>query len=210
MLIMSSGSASSSQAVVPVEPAGAAVVPLVVSTQVAPKAATRRLVRQTTDKQVSNKFWDHFRDFTDTQKFVLTSDGLTLEETLMRDTRTNRAGQGPAMGATYYQSLRKLYALQPSPAMQLSATNPVEPIRTELRNAIKDIKSRPVKRSTLIEWLKVAEYGNNRETVGIAKTLLEQTASKTPDQRDLLLAGISWFKRNDVHTKDCYFTIRSY
>jgi len=206
---MSSSAAASTQ-VVPVEPHGAAAVPLVESAQAAAKPRARRLVRQTTDKQVHKKFWDHFRDFTDTQKYVITCEGLTLEERLMRDTRTNRAGQGPAMGATYYQALRKLYALQASPAMQLAATNPNEPIRTELRNAIKDMKSRPVKRSTLIEWLKGFEYVNNRETVGIAKTLLEQTASKSPDQRDLLLAGISWFQKHEVHTKDCYFTIRSY
>jgi hypothetical protein len=159
---------------------------------------------------VAKKFWDHFKGFWDTQKFVLAVEGATLEERLMKDTRTNRQGQGPAMGAAYCSKLRKMYALQTSPAMQLIAVDATAPIRADLREAIKDIKARPIKRSTLAEWLKASKYGNNRETVGIAKTLLEQCASKNTDQCDLLLQGMAWFRSNDVHTKDCYFTIRSY
>ena len=207
VLNMSLRRAGSSQGT-PVEQASQAAESLVSSAEAAPKPKTRRLVRQDTNKQVHKKLWDHFKGFSDVQKFVLTVDNLTLEERLKRDTKTNRQGQGPPMGAPYYVQLRRMYSLQASPGVQLAATNPTEEVRPDLRDAIRDLKTKPINRGTLTLWLKTSVYRNNRETVGVAKSLLDQCGMKSSGQRDLLLQGMDWFKRNGLHEKDFRSIIR--
>jgi hypothetical protein len=175
---------------------------LVAAEEAGPKKATRKLVRRDTMKQVKKKMADHFSDFTDTQKHVVLSGGLTLEKTLERDVRSNRAGNGPNMTASYYTQKRKEFALQSSPMVQLAATNPNEEVRADLREAMRSVKGRPPNRHPMITWLKASCYKTNRECVGIGKTLLEQNASKSVEQRDLLLQGMSWFQTNEVYKKD--------
>ena len=166
-----------------------------------PAKKQRKLVRNDTNKQVTNKLWDHFRDFSDVQRFVLTYEGLTLEETLVRDTRFNKAGKPPTMGAEYYKLLRKRFLLQSSPSAQLAASDPSEEIRPVLREAYKAFKGRPVNRTLLLQFFKNHQYLNNRETVGVAKAVLEHNPNKSPDQRFFILGAMSWFRENDLADK---------
>lgn len=166
-----------------------------------PVRKQRKLVRNDTNRQVSKKMWDHFRDFTDVQKFVLTYEGLTLEETLTRDTRSNKAGKGPTMGSEYYKVLRKRFALQSAPSAQLVASDPTQEIRPALREAYKAFKSRPANRTPLLQFFKNQPYLNNRESVGLGKAILEHNPSKTADQRLFILSGMNWFRENDLANK---------
>jgi hypothetical protein len=182
--------------------ASAAPTTLVAAAEAVPKPKARRLVRNDTNKQVQKKIYDHFRDFSDTQKYVLTVNGLTLQETLQQDTRSNRLGNGPAMGSAYYVQKRKDFALTNSPSLQLVAANPSEEIRASLREAMKALKSKPVQRVPMLLWLKGSDYQTNRETVGISRVLLEQVVTKSAEQRDLVLQGMLWFKTNGVNDKE--------
>ena len=121
-------------------------------------------MRNNTEKAVIKKLWDHFRDFSDVQKFVLTHEGLTLEERLARDTRERRDGAG-TMGAAYYQKLRGWYASTTNASAMLTARDSTEVVRPSLREAMKHYKARLCKRQPLVEWLRTNKYFGNRETV---------------------------------------------
>lgn len=169
----------------------------------------RRLVRQHTEKAVSKKMWDHFRDFSDIQKYVLTYEGITLEERLTRDTRDRRSG-GITMGAAYYSKLRGWYATTTNAAAMLTAKDPNQPVRASLREAMKQFKARPCKRQPLIEWLRTNKYDNNREAIGLAKTFLEQNATKTHEQRELAMAFIHWVHLHNIKEKDSQISNKPY
>lgn len=144
-----------------------------------------------------------FKDFTDTQKFVLTYSGLTLEETLDRDLRSTKAGKGPDMGPDYIKTLRSRFALQSSASAQLPVTDPNQEIRPALRDAYKAFKGRPVDRKPLLQFFKAFKYLNTRESVGVARAILEQNPHKCHDQRAFVLSAMTWFKENDLANKVC-------
>lgn len=191
--------AAESQQVVPV--AGNEQAPGDATVQTGQKR--RRLVRSDTNRQVNKKMWDHFRHFSDVQRYVLTYAGLTLEETLRRDTRTNKAGKGPAMGSEYYKTLRSRFELQSSGSVQLVAADPSEEIRPVLREAYKAFKGRPVNRTPLLQFFKSYKYLNNREAVGLGKAVLEHNPNKGGDQRSFILSSMTWFAENDLANKVC-------
>ena len=102
---------------------------------IAARPACRKLVKRTTAQQVQKKYWDHFRDFNDYQKYILVWDGLTLDDRLSKDTHATNEGCGPTMGACYYKNLRLRYSVHHASQSQLVVRNPAEEVRMELRAA---------------------------------------------------------------------------
>ena len=166
-----------------------------------PAVKQRKVVRDDTIMKVQKKLDSIFKYFTDTQKFVLTYEGLTLEKTLDRDFRLVKAGKGPTMGAEYIKACHKHFALQSSSSSQLAANDASEEIRPILREAYQAYKGRPINRLPLIHFFKKHSYLNNRETVGVAKAVLDQNPDKCPDQRAFVLCAMSWFRENDLVNK---------
>ncbi|CAE8583142.1 unnamed protein product [Polarella glacialis] len=161
-------------------------------------APRRKLTKRNTDQQVTKKYWDHFRDFDDNQKYIIVVEGMTLEERLTKDTRASRGKNGIPMGAPYYRSLRLKYSSVSSNMAQLAAKDSSEEVRPAFRAAYKLFKSRPKERTPLIELLKTLSYHNNKETVGLAKALFEEDVSKGAEARDLVVSISRWFARNDI------------
>ena len=106
------------------------------------------------------------------------------------------------MGSALSTATRREFVLQSSPMMQLVASDHTEEIRRDLREAMKALKGKPAKRSPFNRWLRDESYNNQRDTVGISKVLLEQCANKGSEQRDLLLAGMTWLKTQIVYQKE--------
>ncbi|CAE8626400.1 unnamed protein product, partial [Polarella glacialis] len=92
-------------------------------------APRRKLTKRNTDQQVTKKYWDHFRDFDDNQKYIIVVEGMTLEERLTKDTRASRGKNGIPMGAPYYRSLRLKYSSVSSNMAQLAAKDSSEEVR---------------------------------------------------------------------------------
>ena len=164
--------------------------------------ASRKGVRRTVVQQVQKKYWDHFRDFSDYQRYILTWENLTLDARIRRDTDKVNEGGGPTMGAIYYRQLRSHYSVQSASATALVSSNTAEEVRPALRAAYKLYKSRPKQRGPLLEVLKSLQYQNNKEVVGLAKAVLEEDATKTTEQAECIMGLAKWFAVNHIPVKE--------
>jgi hypothetical protein len=162
----------------------------------------RKLARRDTRAQVQKKYWDHFRDFSDYQKFIMVHENQTLDDRLMSDTHACNSGDGPTMGANYYRDLRKWYSVQQAATSQLAAKNPSEEVRAELKAVYKLFKARPKQRRPLLELLKTLDYKNNKECVGLARALLEEDATKGTEQKDFIIGVARWLAANEIPSKE--------
>ena len=155
-------------------------------------------MRRDTECSVEKIMKDHFPGFTEVNFDVILHEGKTLRQRLMDDKRAQRLDKQLTMGKFYYKALREKYEGQSGPLAKCVAKNSSETVRPELVDAMRAWKARPIDREPMIQFMKDHDYGNNKETVGITKTILTTKASASAGQADYLLCCMDWFARNDL------------
>ena len=159
----------------------------------------RRLLRRDTDTCVAKILKDHFADFQEVNIDVILFNNLTLRQTLTRDKRSQKSGNDEiTMGKNYYQVLRSRFEGQSSSMARLAVKDSSQEVRPDLRLAMKAFKSRPCNREPMLYWMRENKYLCNKETVGIAKSVITTKAALGTTHSEYVLSCMRWFQENNV------------
>ena len=165
----------------------------------------RRLARRNTEEAVERLLSDRFRGFSHTQINVVQHEGRTLRQRLLESMREKkRTGEQRPATQTYINSLREMYSADESGSKRLKVKNGTDPVRESLSTALFLAHNpNPAKRTknALYSFFSVAETLNQKELVGILKSLGEASSLLSATHRGHVLQVMKFLVKVDAMKK---------
>lgn len=107
--------------------------------------------------------------------------------------------EGMIMGKLYYAEIRRLYAPDDAPSMQLVVADHEQIVDEGLKGALQHCYKAVPARSQLLSWLRSAGPVNQRSIVGLFKYLLTLNPWVTSAQLGVLLESMTYIAKTDTH-----------
>jgi len=165
-----------------------------------PKAkASRKLTLEAITQKAIR---DNFKGWPSLQTHGTVVDDETLFTTIYNDKLRNEANPGSVvMGSQYYRDLKQKFSGENSAYNSLKVTNPKEVVAPDLMAAMVSLKHQNANKVPLTDWMSQSDGCNQKEFIGILRSMCLLRPSASPAQLQLVLDCMRFITKNKLDSK---------
>jgi hypothetical protein len=162
-----------------------------------PKARVKK--QSTVEAATQKAIKDNFRGWSALQTHETQIAGETLFTTILKDKQRNIDNPGSVvMGSQYYRSLKEKFCGTNSAYSQLAVLDPSEVVGDSLMQAMVALKTQNSQKALLLEYLTSSGPCNQKELVGILRSMCLLRPCASPAQLQLILECMRYITRNKL------------
>ena len=156
--------------------------------------------RRDLEAMVEKLLKDNFKGWTSRQIDCVMKDGLSLRQTLVRDTEEHLAGN-IKMGKNYYNALKLRFVDVETPASRLKVANAADFENPKLKAALVELTGHRGNMKPMLAFLEEDEVDNQKSVVAVLRASLDIKPESGPKQTNVIIEVMRWIKRNKVDEK---------